>query len=152
MWTNSLCAINAEWLNEQVCQCKELDAALYKNILLLHFTLFLLADLAHGHSCHQRGLFIDACKIVIELFSRSYFKTTLFDHLLALSMDSVPNIRLRLCPMLPVLKSLIKFPTDRSLLQSLEQCVRRILINEKDKDVLVAIDKVLYIIILQNKV
>lgn len=108
--------------------------------------------MAHGHSCHQRSLFIDACKIVIELFSRSYFKTTLFDHLLALSMDPVPNIRLRLCPMLPVLKGLIKFPTDRSLLQSLEQCVRRILINEKDKDVLAAIDKVLYIIILQNKV
>ena len=79
---------------------------------------------------------------MIELFSHSYFKTTLFDHLVALSKDDVANIRLRLCPMLPILKGLINFPSDRTLLQSLEQCVRRILVNERDRDVIIAIEKV----------
>jgi len=82
--------------------------------------------------------------MVIELFSRNFFKTNLFDHLVGMAMDPVPNIRMRLCPMLPLLKGLIKFPTDRALLQSLEQCIRKVLVNEKDKDVIEAIDQVVY--------
>ncbi|CAC5404766.1 PPP4R4 [Mytilus coruscus] len=37
------------------------------------------------------------------------------------------------------LKKIIKLPTDRNLLQQLETCVRRLLLSEKDRDVLAAI-------------
>ena len=64
-----------------------------------------------------------------------------YDGLLELVFDRVPNVRLKLCPLLPRLKMLIKLPGDRNRLQLLEQGVRKILVNETDRDVLDAIEK-----------
>lgn len=60
--------------------------------------------------------------------------------MLELANDSVPNVRLKLCPLLPKLKQLVKLPADRNLLQLLEQAVRKILVNETDRDVTAAIE------------
>ncbi|XP_064621258.1 serine/threonine-protein phosphatase 4 regulatory subunit 4-like isoform X2 [Lineus longissimus] len=95
----------------------------------------IIEDFCHGRSCHQRFLFIDVCKIVMELFSKTFFKEYFFEFLLALASDPVANVRLRLCRILPALKGLLKLPTDRNLLQQLDSSVRMILINEKDRDV-----------------
>ena len=51
-----------------------------------------------------------------------------------LSQDSVVNVRLRLCQILPDLKSIIKLPGDRALLQKLEQTVRKLISQERDPD------------------
>lgn len=48
--------------------------------------------------------------------------------------DSVVNVRLRLCRILPDLKSIIKLPGDRVLLQKLEQTVRKLISQERDPD------------------
>ncbi|XP_052106288.1 serine/threonine-protein phosphatase 4 regulatory subunit 4-like isoform X1 [Mytilus californianus] len=96
-------------------------------------------DFCHGRSCHHRSLFIDVCKNVIELYSKTFFKEYFYEYVLELQSDSVPNVRLRLCSILPQLKKIIKLPTDRNLLQQLETCVRRLLLSEKDRDVLAAI-------------
>ena len=44
------------------------------------------------------------------------------------------NIRLRLCRILPSLKSTLKLPGDRVLLQQLEQTVRKLISQERDPD------------------
>ena len=45
------------------------------------------------------------------------------------------NIRLRLCQLFPGLKSILKLPADRILLQSLELTVRKLIAQERDPDV-----------------
>ncbi|KAK2169621.1 hypothetical protein LSH36_8g03025 [Paralvinella palmiformis] len=97
-------------------------------------------DLCRAHSCHRRSLFIDLCWDLIELYSRAFFKEYFFESVLELANDSVPNVRLKLCPLLPKLKQLVKLPADRNLLQLLEQAVRKILVNETDRDVTAAIE------------
>ncbi|KAL5008249.1 hypothetical protein ScPMuIL_013830 [Solemya velum] len=92
-------------------------------------------DFGHGKSYHRRSLFIDICRFVTELYSKAFFKEYFFSCALELHTDPVANIRLRFCSILPEMKRQIKLPTDRSLLQQLEQCVRKLLIGEKDRDV-----------------
>ncbi|KAK3094055.1 hypothetical protein FSP39_023500 [Pinctada imbricata] len=99
----------------------------------------LVEDFCHAKSCYQRSVFIDICKIVIDLYSKKFFKEHFFEYLLELHSDPVANIRLHLCSILPDLKQLIKLPTDRSLLQLLDMCVRKLLVAEKDRDVQYAI-------------
>lgn len=49
------------------------------------------------------------------------------------------NVRLKFCTIPPRLKSLLKLPTDRHLLQQLEQCIRKLLSSEKEPDVCTAV-------------
>ena len=84
---------------------------------------------------------------MIELYSKNFFKEYFYEYVLELQTDSVPNVRLRLCSFLLQLKKIIKLPTDRNLLQQLESCVRKILLSEKDRDVLIAIKQVNIIIV-----
>ena len=41
---------------------------------------------------------------MMELFSRQFFKEHMFEAVVDLASDPVPNIRLRVCPLLPKLK------------------------------------------------
>ncbi|PSN42305.1 hypothetical protein C0J52_11141 [Blattella germanica] len=50
--------------------------------------------------------------------------------------DQVANIRLKLVTLLPSLKMMIYLPTDRKLLTALETCIRKLLMHEKDRDVM----------------
>lgn len=56
--------------------------------------------------------------------------------------DPVLNVRLKFCNVPPRLKSLLKLPTDRHLLQQLEQCVRKLHSSEKEPDVCAAVREV----------
>jgi len=73
--------------------------------------------------------------VTIEFYSKSFFKETFFQYLISLHTDPVPNIRYKLCSILPDLKRLIKLPSDKTLHQLLDTCVRHLLIGEKDCDV-----------------
>lgn len=98
-------------------------------------------DLAHGRSCHVRMIFIRMCEMAVSLFSKHYFKQHFYSEFLCLSQDSVPNIRRKLCSMLPRLKSLLSLPSDHPLLQHLEDTVKELLVSEQDKDVLSALQR-----------
>lgn len=50
--------------------------------------------------------------------------------------------RMKLCCLLPKIKSTLKIPADKFLLQQLEMCVRKLLCQEKDKDVLSLVKRV----------
>ena len=56
--------------------------------------------------------------------------------------DPVLNVRLKFCTIPPRLKSLLKLPPDRHLLQQLEQCIRKLLSSEKEPDVCNAVREV----------
>lgn len=49
---------------------------------------------------------------------------------------------MKLCYLLPKVKSTLKIPADKHLLQQLEMCVRKLLCQEKDKDVLAMVKRV----------
>jgi hypothetical protein len=104
-------------------------------VIKVSISFFFFSDFCHARKCYLRSVFIDICRIVIELYSKKFFKESFYEYLLELHTDSVPNIRLRLCSILPDLKRLLILPTDRGLLQQLDACVRKLLVSEKDRDV-----------------
>nr|XP_014352688.1 PREDICTED: serine/threonine-protein phosphatase 4 regulatory subunit 4 isoform X2 [Latimeria chalumnae] len=104
----------------------------------------LIDQLGRGKSYWNRLRFLDTCEFVMELFSKSFFCKYFFLSVLELVNDPVANVRIKLCYMLPKLKASLKLPTDRNLLQQLELCVRKLLCQEKDKDVTAIIRKVVF--------
>ncbi|KAL9957888.1 hypothetical protein ACROYT_G034843 [Oculina patagonica] len=104
----------------------------------------LIQECGRGKSYKSRLLFIDICKFIMELFSRRFFKENFFEFLLELGSDPVLNVRLKFCTIPPRLKSLLKLPTDRHLLQQLEQCIRKLLSSEKEPDAFMKLDKTKY--------
>jgi len=96
---------------------------------------FLEEELAHSNSKTARILYLDICHFVVEHFSKCYFKEKFYAGAMELACDSVVNVRLKFCATLPLLKSQIRLPCDRLLLQTLEQTVRRIMAMDNDRDV-----------------
>ncbi|XP_034722216.1 serine/threonine-protein phosphatase 4 regulatory subunit 4 [Etheostoma cragini] len=101
----------------------------------------LIQGLAQGRSYWNRLRFLDVCETAIEIFSRKYFNKHFLVPALDLVQDPVANVRYKLCQMLPRLRSLLRLPTDKQLLQKLDVCVQKLLWREKDKDVVAAIRK-----------
>uniref|UniRef100_UPI00398F32A9 serine/threonine-protein phosphatase 4 regulatory subunit 4 isoform X2 n=1 Tax=Pristiophorus japonicus TaxID=55135 RepID=UPI00398F32A9 len=95
----------------------------------------LIEQLGQGRSCWNRLRFLDTCECIMDLFSKAFFCKYFFLPVLELSNDPVPNVRIKFCYMLPKLKSTLKLPADKHLLQQLELCVKKLLCQEKDKDV-----------------
>ena len=112
------------------------------DIILACCYLSLLTELCDGRSCHQRNMFIEVCKLVLDKYSQAFFKQHFFECALSLCDDPIATVRLRMCPLLPALKGMIRLPGERARLQQLESCVRRLLVNETDRDVVEAIEKV----------
>ncbi|XP_041467949.1 serine/threonine-protein phosphatase 4 regulatory subunit 4-like isoform X4 [Lytechinus variegatus] len=104
----------------------------------------LIHECCRSKSSRYRRLYIDICVIVMEMFSKSFFKENFMEPLMDLTADPVPNIRLKMCSLLPRIKHQMKLPEDRENLQALELVVRRLLSSEKDKDVDVAIRQAVF--------
>nr|XP_060612221.1 serine/threonine-protein phosphatase 4 regulatory subunit 4 isoform X1 [Anolis sagrei ordinatus] len=101
----------------------------------------LIEQLGQGKSYWNRLRFLDTCEIIIELFSKSFFCEYFFLPVLELTHDPVANVRMKLCYLLPKVKSTLKIPTNKHLRQQLEMSVRKLLCEEKDKDVLSIVKK-----------
>ncbi|NXM80011.1 PP4R4 phosphatase, partial [Oenanthe oenanthe] len=102
----------------------------------------LIEQLGQGKSYWNRLRFLDTCEFIMELFSKSFFCKYFFLPVLELTHDPVANVRMKLCCLLPKVKSTLKIPTDKHLLQQLELCIRKLLCQEKDKDVLSIVKRV----------
>ncbi|XP_043372633.1 serine/threonine-protein phosphatase 4 regulatory subunit 4 isoform X2 [Dermochelys coriacea] len=101
----------------------------------------LIEQLGQGKSYWNRLRFLDTCEFIMELFSKSFFCKYFFLPVLELTHDPVANVRMKLCYLLPKVKSTLKVPTDKHLLQQLELCIRKLLCQEKDKDVLTIVKR-----------
>ena len=86
-----------------------------------------------------------ACLQNIRTHPLSHSHTHTLTHTLSLTLthahthshtpqDPIVNVRLHLCRLLPSLKSILKLPGDRILLQKLEQTVRKLISHERDPD------------------
>ncbi|XP_065051752.1 serine/threonine-protein phosphatase 4 regulatory subunit 4-like [Rhopilema esculentum] len=95
----------------------------------------IIQELSKGNNYKARLEFLDICENIMEFFSKSFFKEHFFDEVLQLGKDPVVNVRLKVCRILPALKSQIRLPGDRLLLQNLEQNVRQLMALETDRDV-----------------
>uniref|UniRef100_A0A669C7U8 Protein phosphatase 4 regulatory subunit 4 n=1 Tax=Oreochromis niloticus TaxID=8128 RepID=A0A669C7U8_ORENI len=102
----------------------------------------LIQDLAQGRSYWNRLRFLDVCETATEIFSRKYFNKHFLIPALELVHDPVANVRYKLCQLLPRLRSSLRLPADKQLLQKLDFCVQKLLCKEKDKDVVAMIRKV----------
>uniref|UniRef100_H3CGT9 Protein phosphatase 4, regulatory subunit 4 n=1 Tax=Tetraodon nigroviridis TaxID=99883 RepID=H3CGT9_TETNG len=101
----------------------------------------LLHDLAQGRSYWNRLRFLDVCETATEIFSRKYFNKHFLIPALELVHDPVANVRYKLCRLLPRLRSSLRLPADKQLLQQLNFSVQKLLCREKDKDVVATIRK-----------
>ncbi|KAM7154889.1 serine/threonine-protein phosphatase 4 regulatory subunit 4 isoform 2-T2 [Molossus nigricans] len=101
----------------------------------------LIEQLGQGKSYWSRLRFLDTCEFIIEIFSKSFFCKYFFLPAIELTHDPVANVRMKLCYLLPKVKSTLKIPADKHLLQQLEMCVRKLLCQEKDKDVLAIVKR-----------
>ncbi|XP_069593376.1 serine/threonine-protein phosphatase 4 regulatory subunit 4 isoform X2 [Ranitomeya imitator] len=101
----------------------------------------LVEQLGQGKSYWNRQRFLDTCEYVMEFFSKSFFCKYFYLSVLELTGDPVANVRMKVCYMLPKLKSTLKLPADKHLLQQLELCIRKLLCQEKDKDVLAVVKR-----------
>ncbi|XP_071540603.1 uncharacterized protein [Panulirus ornatus] len=104
-----------------------------------HISKSLVSEFCEGNSCHKRMLFLNIATMVIEMFSKSFFKTYFFRPLLSLHGDGVANIRLKLVMLLPQMKAVLSLPEDKAWLQELETVVGSLLVTEVDRDVAAAI-------------
>ncbi|XP_036066531.1 serine/threonine-protein phosphatase 4 regulatory subunit 4 isoform X1 [Oryzias melastigma] len=101
----------------------------------------LIQDLALGRSYWNRLRFLDVCEIATEIFSKKYFNKHFLVPALELVHDPIANVRYKLCQLLPRLRSSLRLPADKLLLQKLDFCVQKLLCREKDKDVVATIRK-----------
>lgn len=106
-------------------------------------------DLGGGKSCRTRMLYLLLSEMAISLFSKQYFKLHFYNDILLLAQDAVPNIRLKLCGILPRLKSVLTLPSDHVLLQQLEDTIEKLVLFEKDTDVLQAVQKSIHDLVSQ---
>ncbi|KAK7070393.1 Serine/threonine-protein phosphatase 4 regulatory subunit 4 [Halocaridina rubra] len=104
-----------------------------------HISNTIISDFCEGDSCHRRMLFLNVATMVLEMFSKAFFKTYFYRPLLSLHSDRVANIRLKLVTMLPQMKATLSLPDDKSRLQELETVVGSLLMSESDRDVSAAI-------------
>lgn len=104
-----------------------------------HISNTIVSEFCEGTSCHKRMLFLNIATMVLEMFSKSFFKTYFYRPLLSLHGDRVPNIRLKLVTMLPQMKATLSLPDDKTRLQELETVVGSLLMSEGDRDVSAAI-------------
>lgn len=103
-------------------------------------------DLAKSDNYRKRALFLDVCHHVLQLYSRSFFRQySLIDEILLKCSDSVPNIRIKVCQLLPAVKSQLSLPADRPLLSHLESVVRK-LQSDPDEDVVASINNIVIIL------
>ncbi|XP_071440680.1 serine/threonine-protein phosphatase 4 regulatory subunit 4-like isoform X5 [Hetaerina americana] len=96
-------------------------------------------EIGQARSCHLRMLYMEMCSMALKIFSASYFKSNFFSGVLELGGDPVPNIRLKVCHMLPQLKGVLLISPDKKLLKALETCIQSVMLKESDRDVCAAL-------------
>ncbi|XP_043236207.1 serine/threonine-protein phosphatase 4 regulatory subunit 4-like isoform X5 [Amphibalanus amphitrite] len=99
----------------------------------------LVEELGQSDSCHMRKLYLDICSMVLDMFSKNFFKQYFFMTTLTLVDDPVPNIRRGLCLLLARMKATLRLPSDKRRLQQLEAVVRQLLVTEQDRDAAAAV-------------
>ncbi len=101
-------------------------------------------NLCYGKSFYQRMLFLNVCELMHELCDKSIILTYIFEPLLHLRKDKVPNIRLHMCKTFKILfHPLLPFPEIKERLNELKLHFFEMLLNESDRDVIESINSLI---------
>lgn len=91
-------------------------------------------DLISSRSYSNRMMFFDLCIPIMEHYSKKFSKELLFDNVMKMEKDKVPNVRRRFCFMLPELKKTLTLPDDVLLLAKIKEKLSYLSLD-KDRDV-----------------
>jgi hypothetical protein len=103
--------------------------------MLISFIIFFIffKEFTLNSNCYKRNFFVEISKLVLELYSKNFFKQNFYKPLLKLAKDPIANVRISFIKILVDLKRLWK-TSDRDKLENLET-VARGLCQDKDRDV-----------------
>lgn len=99
----------------------------------------------------HRLLFLEFCRVVVDIFSSKHFKDNYFFEYLELIKDPIPNVRLKMIRMLPAVRELLQVPTDNLLLQKFNDSISSSFITEKDRGVIQALGEANEQLVLMSK-
>eukprot|EP01105_Mastigella_eilhardi_P014766 TRINITY_DN3364_c0_g1_i1.p1 TRINITY_DN3364_c0_g1~~TRINITY_DN3364_c0_g1_i1.p1 ORF type:complete len:807 (-),score=204.48 TRINITY_DN3364_c0_g1_i1:76-2496(-) len=91
-------------------------------------------NFAKSSSCWDRVLFVNIVQHINPAVSKKLFKDTLWSAAVDLTQDNVPNVRLRICSVVPLLKQALIMPGDNMLLKRLTLALYS-LQHDSDSDV-----------------
>ncbi|KAK9858008.1 hypothetical protein WJX84_010844 [Apatococcus fuscideae] len=97
----------------------------------------MLRDFAHGRCFMRRCSFLIMAASLLARFSAKYFAEWCLSTVLELSSDPVPLVRLRVCPLMPALRSTLQLPDDAERLDKLSAALVT-LSTDPDADVAAA--------------
>ncbi|KAH6602287.1 hypothetical protein BASA61_001272 [Batrachochytrium salamandrivorans] len=136
--TNTVMPIKSLVIETLVCFLRKIKRLEHRETILRQ-----LIELKESRSCHQRILFLTLCETILNVFSRKFFRDHIFYHYLGLSRDSVANIRLRFCSLVPLVRCTLRTPLDMPILQKLIDATDSLATRDTDKDVMVAMKHIL---------
>ncbi|KAL9647017.1 hypothetical protein ABK040_013871 [Willaertia magna] len=91
-------------------------------------------DLSNNKSYWHRMTLVDLTLCVLEHFSKKFSKEVVFEHVLKLAKDKVPNVRRKVCLIIPDLKQTLQLPDDVLMLAKIKERIS-FLSLDKDRDV-----------------
>jgi len=97
----------------------------------------LIREFGRGHASSQRLIFLEASQYILQLFSRRFFRVNFLEAFLSLADDRVPNVRLRVCELLPPVRKLLNPSQDAATISKISDCLTT-LQGDSDRDVAAA--------------
>ena len=86
-----------------------------------------LIEFSTHKNCYKRVFFVDICRMVMQLYSKNFFKNYFYQHCINLSKDQVVNVRISFLKILVNLKKIWRFQVDRDKLDHLEIIAKNLL-------------------------
>lgn len=93
-----------------------------------------LIEFSFNPNCYKRTIFLEISKLVIQLYSKAFFKANFYHSVIKMAHDPVVNVRISFIKNLADLKKLWSLRGDKDKLENLE-VIARGLLNDRDKDV-----------------
>ena len=85
-------------------------------------------------NCYKRIMFVEICRLIMQLYSKNFFKMYFYQSIIKLAQDPVVNVRISFIKILPDLKRIWRLQNDREKLETLEMIARNFF-HDRDKDV-----------------
>jgi len=86
-------------------------------------------------------MFVEICRLIMQLYSKNFFKMYFYQSIIKLAHDPVVNVRISFIKILPDLKRIWRLQNDREKLENLEMIARNFF-HDRDKDVFELAQKV----------
>lgn len=135
LWSSGLAQGRSYWNRLRFLDVCEMATEIFSRKYFNKHFLSPALELVHDPVANVRWV---STKLTQSSHSRKMCLISVLKHLLFTFLP----FRYKLCQLLPRLRSSLRLPADKQLLQQLDFCVQKLLCKEKDKDVVATIRKV----------